>query len=110
MLEDCSVDREEYKKLPKFPEITRDISFTLPKDIMVKQIEDILKQRGGKILESFKLFDVYLGKQVGEGLKSVAYSLKFRASDRTLTDEEVAKTMKKIIDGLQRNLNATLRD
>ena len=110
MLEACSVDREEYKKLPKFPEITRDISFTLPRDIMVKQIEDILKQRGGKILESFKLFDVYQGKQVGEGLKSVAYSLKFRASDRTLTDEEVSKTMKKIIDGLQRNLNATLRD
>ena len=109
-LGDVAKDREEYKKLPKFPAISRDISFVLPADVMIKQVEDILKQRGGKMLESFKLFDVYTGKQVGEGLKSVAYSLSFRASDRTLTDEEVAKTMKKIIDGLERNLNANLRD
>ena len=103
------VEREQYRKLPKFPAISRDISFTLSKDIMIKKIEDILSTRGGKILEEFELFDVYEGDQVEDGQKSVAYSLKFRASDRTLTDEDVSKTMAKIINGLQSELNATLR-
>ena len=70
----------------------------------------IIKQRGGKILESYKLFDVYKGKQVEEGYKSMAYNITFRASDRTLTEEEVSKTMKKIINGLETNLEAKLRD
>ncbi|MBP5426495.1 MAG: phenylalanine--tRNA ligase subunit beta [Clostridiales bacterium] len=105
-----SVDREEYRKLPKFPAVARDISFKVSKDVMAGSVEDILRQRGGKILESFKLFDVYEGEQVGEGQKSMAYSLAFRASDRTLTDDDIDKSMKKIIDGLQRELKATLRD
>ena len=54
----------------------------------------------GKILESYKLFDIYEGSQVQEGYKSVAYSLSFRAKDRTLTDEEVGAAMKKILQGL----------
>ena len=78
-------------------------------EVLVKEIEDILKQRGGKILESIELFDVYKGEQVPEGMKSVAYSLTFRAADRTLTDEDVNKTMKKILDGLKKNINAELR-
>lgn len=78
-------------------------------EVLVKEIEDILKQRGGKILEDIKLFDVYKGKQVPEGMKSVAYSLTFRAADKTLTDEDVNKTMKKILDGLKKNIDAELR-
>jgi phenylalanyl-tRNA synthetase beta chain len=78
-------------------------------EVLVKQIEAIIKQRSGKILEAIKLFDVYKGKQVPEGMKSVAYSITFRAEDRTLTDEEVNKTMNKILDGLKTNLDAQLR-
>ncbi len=109
-LVDNEVEREQYKKLPKFPAISRDISFTLSKNVLIKNIEDILSKRGGKILEEFELFDVYEGDRVSEGMKSVAYSLRFRANDRTLTDEDVSKAMKKIINGLESELNATLRD
>ena len=99
----------QYKGLPKYPAVTRDIAMLVKDEVMVKEIEDIIKQRAGKILESVKLFDVYKGKQVPEGMKSVAYSITFRASDRTLTDEEVGKAMTKILDGLKRNLGAELR-
>jgi phenylalanyl-tRNA synthetase beta chain len=100
----------QYKPLPKFPAVSRDIAMLVKDEIMVKQIEDIIKQRSGKILEDIKLFDVYKGKQVPDGMKSVAYSITFRAADRTLTDEEVGKAMTKIIDGLRTNLDAQLRE
>ncbi|TYQ16247.1 UNVERIFIED_CONTAM: phenylalanyl-tRNA synthetase beta subunit [Acetivibrio alkalicellulosi] len=99
----------EYKSLPKFPAVTRDIAMLVKDEIMVKEIEDILLQRGGKILEEIKLFDVYKGKQVPEGMKSVAYSITFRASDKTLTDEDVNKVMAKILNGLKTNIGAELR-
>ncbi|HEY9059931.1 MAG TPA: phenylalanine--tRNA ligase subunit beta [Pseudobacteroides sp.] len=102
--------KASHKSLPKFPAVTRDIAMLVKDEILVKQIEDIIKQRSGKILERVKLFDVYKGKQVPEGMKSVAYSINFRAEDRTLTDEEVAKTMVKILDGLKNILGAQLRE
>lgn len=89
-----------YEGIAKYPATTRDISMLVPKTVLVGQIEDLLAQRGGKILESYKLFDIYEGSQVQEGCKSVAYSLSFRAKDRTLTDEEVGAAMKKILQGL----------
>ena len=91
-----------YEGIAKYPATTRDISMLVPKTVLVGQIEDLLAQRGGKILESYKLFDIYEGSQVQEGYKSVAYSLSFRAKDRTLTDEEVGAAMKKILQGLSR--------
>jgi len=99
----------EYKQLPRYPAVTRDIAMLVKDEIMVKQIEDIIKQSSGKILEEIKLFDVYKGKQVPEGMKSVAYSITFRAEDRTLTDDDVNKAMERILDGLKNNLGAQLR-
>lgn len=99
-----------YKQLPKFPAVTRDIAMLVKDEVLVKQIENIIKQRSGRILEDVRLFDVYKGKQVAEGMKSVAYSITFRAEDRTLTDEEVNKTMSKILDGLKTVLEAQLRE
>ena len=72
----------------------------VPKEILVGQIEDVLAQRGGKLLESYKLFDIYEGSQILAGFKSVAYSITFRAKDHTLTDDEVNAVMKKILNGL----------
>ena len=100
----------KYKPLPKFPAVTRDIAMVVKDGIFVKQIEDIIKQRAGRILEEIKLFDVYKGKQVPEGMKSVAYSIIFRAEDKTLTDEDVNKAMGKILDALRNNLDAQLRE
>lgn len=102
--------KPEYYPLPKFPAVTRDMALIVRDDILVKQIEDIIRQRAGKILEEIRLFDVYKGKQVAEGMKSVAYSITFRAADKTLTDKEVNKAMAKILHGIKTNLGAELRE
>ena len=91
----------KYTGIAKHPAVNRDISMVVPKDVMVGQIEDVIVQRGGKILESYQLFDIYEGKQIVAGYKSVAYSIVFRAKDRTLTDEDVNSAMKKILNGLE---------
>ncbi len=96
----ANFDRK-YTGIAKYPAITRDISMVVPKEIMVGQIEDMIAQRGGKILESYKLFDIYEGAQILSGHKSVAYSITFRAKDHTLTDEEAGNAMKKILNGLE---------
>ena len=72
----------------------------VPKDIAHAAVEAMITQRGGKILEQVALFDLYEGEQIKEGFKSMAYSLAFRAPDRTLTDEDVNASMKKILNGL----------
>ncbi len=109
LIEASTMDRI-YKPLPKYPAVSRDIAMLVKDEVLVKEIESIIKQRGGKILESFTLFDVYKGKQIEEGYKSVAYAITFRAEDRTLTDEDVNTTMKKILNGLEREVGAQLRD
>jgi len=98
-----------FKQLPKYPAMNRDLAVLIDEGVLMKDIQLIINQRGGKILESSTLFDVYKGNQVPEGKKSVAYSIVFRASDRTLTDEEVSKAMKKITDGLNHQFGAELR-
>lgn len=100
----------EFKQLPKYPAVSRDIAMLVDEEILVKQIEKLITSNAGNILEEIKLFDVYKGKQVPDGKKSVAYSVTFRASDRTLTDEEVGKSMKKIVNALSEKLGAQLRE
>lgn len=95
-----SFDRK-YTGIAKYPAVTRDISMVVPKDILVGQIEEVIEQRGGKMLESYQLFDIYEGAQILAGCKSVAYSITFRAGDHTLEDQEVLAVMKKILNGLQ---------
>ena len=73
----------------------------MKQEIQAGQIEDIIEQRGGNLLESYKLFDIYEGSQIKEGYKSLAYSITFRAKDRTLEENDVQKAMKKILNGLQ---------
>lgn len=96
----ATFDRK-YEGIAKYPAVTRDISMVVPKEILVGQIEAVIAQRGGKILESYSLFDIYEGSQIQEGYKSVAYTLSFRAKDRTLEEADVSAAMKKILNGLQ---------
>lgn len=96
----ASFDRK-YEGIAKYPAVSRDISMVVPKNILVGDIENVLEQRGGKILESYQLFDIYEGAQIKEGFKSVAYSITFRAKDRTLEDSDVSGAMKKILNGLE---------
>ena len=103
----ATFDRK-YEGIAKYPAVTRDISMTVPKEVLVGQLEAMIGQKGGKILEDCQLFDVYEGSQVKEGCKSVAFSLTFRAKDKTLEENDITGAMKKILNGLEQ-LGAELR-
>ncbi len=96
----ASFDRK-YEGIAKYPAVSRDISMVVPKNILVGDIEKVIEQRGGKILEEYQLFDIYEGSQIKQGYKSVAYSITFRAKDRTLEESDVSGAMKKILNGLE---------
>ena len=89
-----------YEAIGNFPASTRDLSLDVPKDITAGEIEAVFKKYGTKNLESFSLFDVYEGEQVREGRKSMAYSIVFRAPDRSLSDDDVNHAIEKILKGL----------
>lgn len=89
-----------YKPLPKFPATTRDLSVTVDDEMPVAEIEKAIKGAVGKILEKVTLFDVYKGKQIEEGKKSVSYSISMRSHDGTLTDEQADSAMKKVLKAL----------
>lgn len=91
----------KYEGVAKYPAVSRDLSMVVPKSIPVGDIEAMIAQRGGKLLEEVKLFDIYEGEQIKEGFKSVAYSVTFRAKDKTLEESDVAGLMKKILNGLE---------
>lgn len=99
-----------YTSLAKYPATSRDISVLVKENILVGQIEEIIKNKGGKYLESIELFDIYKGEQIEKDFKSVAYKITFRANDRTLQDEEITKFMKKILSTLEKELGAKLRE
>ena len=90
----------KYEGIAKFPASTRDLSLVMDKSIFVGQVEHAIKKCGGKLLETCELFDVYEGEQVGEGKKSVAYSMSFRAKDRNLESAEVDAIVGKILKEL----------
>ena len=100
LLEFATFDRK-YTGLAKYPAVTRDLSMVVPKQVLAGDIEHVLMQRGGKILENYQLFDIYEGAQIKEGYKSMAYTVVFRSKDRTLTEEDINGAMKKILNGLQ---------
>ncbi len=102
-------DSVKYKQLPKYPAVSRDIAMLIDDNINVSKIEKIIKKDAGNILEGYTLFDVYKGSQIPEGKKSVAYSVTFRADDRTLTDDEISAVFDKILAGLKEQLGAELR-
>ena len=96
----ASFDRK-YKGIAKFPAVTRDISMVVPKEVQAAAIEKVIRQRGGKILESVSLFDIYEGSQIQKGFKSMAYNIVFRSKEKTLEEQEISSAMKKILNGLE---------
>lgn len=100
IVEAATFDRK-YEGIARFPAVTRDLSMVVPKEILAGQIEAMIEQRGGKILEGYELFDIYEGAQIKKGYKSMAYSIVFRANDRTLEESDITAAMKKILNGLQ---------
>lgn len=102
-------NNKKYVEVPKFPAVERDIAMIVDEEIQVGQIEKIITKKGKKLLESLQLFDIYRNEKIGENKKSVAYSLIFRDKNKTLSDEEINKTMESIIEELEKVLGAELR-
>lgn len=99
----------KYSPLPKYPAVTRDMALLVDDSILVQEIEDIIVKQSGNMLEKVQLFDVYKGKQIPDGKKSIAYSLIYRLENKTLTDGEVNKVHEKILRSLEYKLGAQLR-
>ena len=100
---------KKYTPIPKFPAVERDIAVTVAEEIEVGRLEKIIQKRAKKALESMKLFDIYRSEKLGEGKKSVAYSLTFRDPNKTLQEEEINMLMKGIISDLEKEVGAELR-
>ena len=103
------VGKMKYKEISKYPSVNKDLALVVDKNITSKEIEMNIKKAGGSLLTNIKVFDVYEGIGIPEGKKSVAYALTFEKSDRTLTDEEINNAMDKIIELVEKKMDATLR-
>lgn len=99
-----------YTKAPKFPSMTRDIAVVVDESTPVQEIEEVIKESGTELLREIELFDIYRGEQVGEGKKSVAFSLTYRHDDKTLTDEETNAAQDAVVSALKEKLGASIRD
>ena len=99
--EKATFDRR-YEGVAKYPAVNRDLSLVMKKDVFVGSLEKVMKEKGGKLLESIQLFDVYEGSQIEEGYKSVAFSLVFRSPERSLEAAEINKIVDKILKELEK--------
>ncbi|WP_138159786.1 phenylalanine--tRNA ligase subunit beta [Peptoniphilus catoniae] len=99
-----------YKELPKYPAVKRDLAFLMDLDVEAYSIEEIVKENAQGILEDFNVFDIYTGKGIEEGKKSLAFSMTFRADDRTLKDNEITAIVNNVIEGVATKLGGKLRE
>ncbi len=109
LLSQKATAQRSYQALAKFPAVSFDLALLVPEQVPAGQIADLIRQAGGSLLEELELFDVYQGPQVEAGHKSLAYQLLFRASDKTLSDKEVAGQVNKILELLGKKASARLR-
>jgi phenylalanyl-tRNA synthetase beta chain len=101
--------KKEFREIPRYPSITVDLALIIDEEVNYLQIKDAIQTGGGKELRGITLFDVYRGKQIPEGKKSLAFSLTFQEEDRTLRDDEVQEKVNRIVQKLKRELGAKLR-
>ncbi|SHH44495.1 phenylalanyl-tRNA synthetase beta subunit [Anaerosphaera aminiphila DSM 21120] len=106
---DYSVENYKFKELVKHPSIKRDLAIIIDRDVDAGQVEKIVSKHGKNLLEEFSVFDVYTGDGIEDGKKSLAFSMEFRASDRTLVDKEVNDIVESVVEDLSKGLNAKLR-
>ena len=106
---DLCLPEATYTPLPKYPSVTRDLALVCDEALTVAQLENCIEAAGGKLLRKVTLFDIYRGKGIPEGKKSMAFSLELRADDRTLTDEDTVGVVNKILDKLKIELAAEIR-
>lgn len=99
----------DVEAVPTYPPVLEDLAVVVDEAITAEQVEAVLREGGGAYLAKVQLFDIFRGKQVGEGKKSLAFNLTYVAPDRTLTDKEVSKLREKIVNLLNKELDAELR-
>ena len=97
------------EQLPKFPGITRDLAMLVDANVTEAEIERVISKNAGNLFKGVTLFDVYTGKQVEEGKKSIAFTMQFQSNERTLTDKEVDEAFQNILAAVQKEFNAELR-
>lgn len=100
----------KYKIVAPYPSILRDLGFVIDKEVEAEKVRQEIEMRGGKLLQSVDIFDVYEGKNIGEDKKSIAFSLRFSSPQRTLVDEEVDKAVTKIVSAIEKKFKAKLRE
>ena len=100
----------KYKEASKYPTISKDVAFVVPRELPSSEVEATIKKAGGRLLRDIYPFDVYEGEHVPEKMKSIAYNLLFMANDRTLTDEEVMQVFNQIIEKVMKVHSAEVRD
>ena len=98
------------KEISKYLGMQKDVAFVVNNSITNKEIVDVIKKSGGKLLTNIEVFDVYVGDKIGSDEKSIAYNLKFEDSTKTLTEEEVMTVFNKIIYDVENKLNAKVRN
>lgn len=103
------VQVKEIEPLPKYPAVERDMALLVPETVSASDLEEVISKAGGEYLHNIRLFDVYKGRQVPAGYKSMAYNMIYRAADRTLTDDEVSAVHQRIQAELQKKIGAQLR-
>ena len=106
---DLMLPAPTYVPLPKYPTVSRDLSFVCDEAVTVAQAEDTITKAAGKLLRKICLFDIYRGTGIAEGKKSMAFSMELRADDRTLTDADSEQVVSKVLAALEAELNAVLR-
>ena len=99
----------EFKSLPKYPQVRRDLALLIDQEIRYEEIEAIAFETERKLLKRVNLFDVYEGKNITKGKKSYAVSFTLQDEEKTLTDKQIDKIMKKLIFNYEKKLNATIR-
>ena len=100
----------QFTHIPQFPSTSRDIAVVVPQEVSAADLQEEIRSQAGPLLTSVKLFDVYTGKQVKEGCKSVAFSLTFQDLNKTLQDQEIDPIIKKVVDHVQTTFQGILRD
>mgnify|MGYP000755069952 FL=1 len=108
-LAESALRTPKYTHLAKFPGTSRDIAVVVPREVTVQELEKVIRRKAGALLKDVRVFDVYTGKQVAEGSKSVAFNLVFQAADRTLTDGEVEPIIKDVVANVAEAYAAQLR-
>ncbi len=100
----------QFEHLPKYPATSRDIAVVVPLEVATEELENVIRANAGELLKKVQVFDVYTGKQVEAGYKSMAFNLTFQADDRTLTDEEIDAVIKNVVEKVGEAYKAKLRD